>query len=168
MKKFLSPKQCETLMHTLVFLSLDYCNSLYYGINSNNMQQLQLIQNKACRIVLGLKKQTSVDENLMKLHWLKIQERVEFKLLLLTFKCLNGMAPTYLTELLQYNNLSGSRMPSLHVPSTTSSAGDRAFQSCAPKLWNSLPSDMKQCHNLQTFKRMLKTFLFRKSFKICD
>ena len=49
--------------------------------------------------------------NLKELHWLKVQEIIEFKVILLTFKCLNNLAPSYLTELLQYNNISGSRAP---------------------------------------------------------
>ena len=168
MKKFITPAQCETLVHALIFSLLDYCNSLYYGITSSNMQHLQSIQNRACRIVLGLKKHAPVDEMIKKLHWLKIQERIEFKLILLTFKCLHGLAPTYLTDLIHYNNLSGSRTPSLKVPFGISSIGERAFESCAPRLWNGLPTNLKQCQKLQTFKALLKTFLFRKSFNVCS
>lgn len=166
MKKFLSPTQCETLIHALVFSALDYCNALYYRINSHNMKQLQMIQNRACRIVLGLNKRQSVDSYLQELHWLKVQERIEFKIVLLTFKCLNGLAPSYLSELLQYNNLSGSRLPSLKLPSFTSSVGDRAFVSSAPLLWNNLPVQLRQCSDIHMFKRHLKTFLFKKSYNI--
>ena len=102
MKKFLTSSQCETLIHALVFSSLDYCNSLYFGISSQNIKQLQMIQNRACRIVLGLKKHQPVETHLQQLHWLKVQERIEFKIVLLTFKCLNGLAPSYLSDLLQY------------------------------------------------------------------
>ena len=166
MKYFLSPKQLETLTHALIFSAMDYCNSLYFGISSANMQQLQVIQNRACRIVLGLKRRTSTDEHLKNLHWLKVKERVEYKLILLTFKCLNGTAPPYLSDLLHYNHISGSRTPSLQSSSQHSSVGDRAFVSCAPRLWNDLPNDLKQCSKLQTFKAKLKTHLFNKSHSV--
>ena len=113
MKKYLSSNRCKILIHALVLSSQDYCNSLYYGINSSNTRQLQTIQNRAYRIVYGLKKTSTVNEHLKELHWLKEQERIEFKVILLTFKCLNNLAPSYLTELLQYNNISQSRAPKL-------------------------------------------------------
>lgn len=166
MKRYISPNQCKILIHALVLSSLDYCNSLYYGVNSSNTRQLQVIQNRACRIVFGLKKTSSVNEHLKELHWLKVEERIEFKIILLTFKCLNNLAPSYLTELLQYNNISGSRAPTLKQLSCNSTVGDRAFISHAPKLWNRLPQDLKQCSDIDTFKRNLKTFLFRKSYDI--
>ena len=166
MKYFLTPAQCETLTHALVFSALDYCNSLYNGISSANMQQLQAIQNRACRTVLGLKKRESTDEHLKKLHWLKVNERIQYKILLLTFKCLNGLAPSYLSDLLHYNNLSGSRTPSLQSTTQNSAMGNRAFMSCAPRLWNELPNGIKQCAKIQTFKGKLKTFLFGRSHNI--
>ena len=168
MKSFLTSDQCELLIHALVFSCLDYCNCLYMGINSFNMQQLQAIQNRACRIIFGLKRHTSIDDFLKKLHWLKVRERIEFKVILLTYKCLNGLAPSYLSELLQYNNLSGSRIHSLKSSHTRSSLGNRSFSSCAPQLWNNLPVDLKQCQRLETFKRKLKTFLFSKSYGVSD
>lgn len=166
MKKFLTSAQCETLIHALVFSSLDYCNALYYGTSSANMKQLQAIQNRACRIVSGLKKRSSVDAHLQELHWLKVKERIEFKIILLTFKCLNNLAPSYLSELLQYNNISGSRLPSLKVFNGNSSLGNRAFVSCASQLWNNLPLEIKQCCNIELFKKQLKTHLFRKCYNI--
>ena len=163
MKKFLSAKQCETLVHALVLSSLDYCNSLYMGASSRNMKQLQSIQNRACKTIIGLKKQSSVTEHLQKLHWLKVQERVEFKIILLTFKCLNGLAPSYLSDLLHYNHLSGSHTPSLQQPIVKTIIGLRASSSSDPKLWNNLPLDLKQCDDINIFKSKLKTFCLKNS-----
>ena len=95
MKPFLSPSQLETITQSLVISSLDYCNSLNYGANSTVLKQLQLIQNRACRIIKGLKRRDGIEPYLQELHWLKIQERIEFKILLLTFKAIHGLAPPY-------------------------------------------------------------------------
>ena len=131
MKSFLSVKQMTILIQALVVSALDYCNALYYGIDTVFINQLQVCQNRACRVIFGLKKRDSVTQHLKSLHWLKIRERVDFKVLLLVYKCLNGLAPEYLSELLQYNNLSGSRCPSLKSSITATQRGSRAFQASA-------------------------------------
>ena len=164
MKPFLDTKQMQQLVQAVVLSSLDYCNALYYGCNTSVIKQLQIIQNRACATIFGLKKSDRKSDNLKKLHWLKIQERIEFKLLLLTFKALNGSAPTYLQELVRYNHMSGSRSPSLKTQINRTSLGDRAFVSSAAKLWNNLPENIKNSPSVTYFKKSLKTYLFRKSY----
>jgi hypothetical protein len=166
MKSFLTQDQMQQLTQALIISSMDYCNALYFGSNSSVLRQLQTIQNRACRTVLGLKRRASVDTHLQNLHWLKVAERIEFKILLVTYKSLNGIAPSYLSELFSYNPISGSRTPSLQPYLAKTSVGDRAFISCASKLWNNLPCDIKHSSNISIFKRKLKTFLFTKSFNI--
>ena len=91
MKQFLNNKEMQILVQSLVISSLDYCNALYCGTTATQLKQLQMIQNRACRTVLGLKRKTSVENHLKDLHWLKINEHIEFKLLLLTHKASNGL-----------------------------------------------------------------------------
>ena len=163
MRPFLTTKQLQILTQALVISSLDYCNALYYGIDSALLNQLQIIPNSACRTIFGLKKRESVSEHLKRLHWLKVKERIQFKILLLVYKSLNGQSPDYLSELIKYNNISGSRRPSLTSSMINSSKGNRAFQRCSPILWNSIPCDIRQSDNLALFKNKLKTYLYSKS-----
>ena len=167
MQPHLSSKQLEILTISLVTSSLDYCNSLYYGINSLLLNQLQSIQNRACRVILGLKAKEPTSIHMRNLHWLKIKERIEFKILLLAYKSLTGKSPSYLTNLINYNCISGSRTPSLSPHSVRTSAGARAFQHCAPMLWNKLPTNIKCCNDISQFKTHLKTLLFDKSYSNC-
>ncbi len=89
---------------------------------------------------------------------------------MLTYKALHGLAPQYLAELLIPNtssrNLRFSLSGLLVVPKTQLRAywGDRAFSSYAPKLWNSLPADIRETHSLTIFKSRLKTFYFSLAF----
>ena len=168
MRPYLAINQIQTLVQASVLLSLDYCNSLYYGICTNMMMQLQVIQNHACRTIFGLKKQETPINHLKKLHWLKVNERIQFKILLLVYKSLVGLAPIYIQELLSYNNTSGSRLLSLHTPVSKSRYGERAFSFSAPKLWNNLPYEIKQAPNIESFKRRLKHHLFMKSYTAQD
>ena len=102
MKPFLEIKQMQQLVQAVVLSSLDYCNALYFGCKTSVVKQLQIIQNRACATIFGLKKSEPKSDHLKRLHWLKIQERIEYKILLLTFKALNGSAPAYLQELVHY------------------------------------------------------------------
>ena len=164
MKPFLNVKQMQQLVQALILSSLDYCNALYYGTSSNTIRQLQSIQNRACATILGLKKREPTTEHLKNLHWLKVQERIEFKILLVTYKALNGQAPMYISEIINYNPLSGSRSPSLQTYVSKTSFGDRAFMCCAAKLWNALPEDIRLSVDVDIFKIKLKTYLFKKSY----
>ena len=166
MKPFLSLQHMQQLIQSLVISSIDYCNSLYYGTHSKNIRVLQTIQNRACATVLGLKKRDPKTEHLKGLHWLKIPERIEFKILLIVFKSLNGLAPEYLSSLVTYNNISGSRVPTLRTYIPKSKLGCRAFIFIAAKLWNNLPTDIRSCYDIKTFKIKLKTFLFQQSYKV--
>ena len=91
----------KTLVHAFVTSKVDYCNSLLYCVPKYLLQRLQRVLNCAARIVF---KSNKYDRHIMpllrELRWLPIQQRIEFKILLITFKALNNQAPTYLTDLL--------------------------------------------------------------------
>ena len=166
MKSFLTTKQMNTLVQAVIISCLDYCNSLYYGCSNAVMTQLQNIQNRACRLVFGLKKKDSVQDKLKELHWLKVRERIEFKLCLLAFKAVNGIGPSYLCDIITFVNDNSRRRSSLHIPVRSYSSHPRAFQTVAPKLWNQLPTSISSCNEIVLFKKMLKTHLFKKSHGI--
>ena len=118
----------------------------------------------AARFVTGARKFDHISPLLVKLHWLPISYRVVFKLLLLVFKALNGLGPRYLVELHHYQNLSRTlRSNSLELllqqKSNTKTYGDRAFSICAPRLWNSIPLDIRKSNSVSTVKKQLKTYL---------
>ncbi len=105
---------------------------------------------------------------LQSLHWLPIKFRISYKILLLAYKALNGLAPVYLTSLLSRYNPSRSLRSQtsglLVVPRIAKSTkGGRAFSYLAPKLWNSLPDNVRG-YTLSLFKSRLKTHLFSQAF----
>ena len=99
-------------------------------------------------------------ENLIppqELHRLPSEARTYFKILCYVFKCIHGLAPLYLSELLiikQHQDLT------LQIPRTFSTYGDRAFYSAGPKLWNSLPQEIRFVKSLDGFKSKLKHYFF--------
>ena len=90
----------KTLMQALVLSRMDYCNSLLLGCSGYLLQKLQRVQNMACRVVCQCTKFEHISPFLADIHWLKVKERIDYKVLTIMHKCVNGQAPRYLTELL--------------------------------------------------------------------
>ena len=164
-KKYIDRKTLETLVHSFVTSNIDYCNSLLYGIPLSKLNKLQKLQNCAARVITGTFRSHHITPVLKELHWLPIAIRVEYKIALLTFKCLHDQAPGYLKDLIKiYRPTRALRSASqnlLQVPRTkTRTLGTRAFTYAAPTVWNSLPQNIRTQHSLDHFKTLLKTYLF--------
>ena len=121
--------------------------------------------------MLGCFNLSSNTQNLIELHWLPIRERIEFKILSIVHKCLYGVAPMYLKELLILNQPSERSLQSnndtllLKVPRTKlKTFKARSFSVVGPTLWNKLPLELRQEQSFQHFKKDLKTLLFHKRF----
>ena len=130
----------QSIVQYLVCSKLDFCNSLYYGLPSFQIQKLQRIQNVAARLILKQKKFEHITPTLIELHWLPVTYCLKFTILVLTFKCLNCMAPQYLKELIERKTKSSFNMRSdnikdtLCIPNTKLVfGGDRAFSVEGPK-----------------------------------
>ena len=99
LRRYLSQDCLVTLIHAFVTSRLDYCNSLMYGLPQCQISKLQRVQNAAARIALDLSKFCHIIPALRQLHWLPVVKRIQFKILLLTFKAINGLSPPYISEL---------------------------------------------------------------------
>ena len=151
---------------------LDYCNSLLVGLPAKLLNRLQPVIHTPARLVCHAMKADHITPVLKDLHWLRIQERIQYKLCVLAFKCHHSLAPPYLSDQLQHvarmeprQRLRSSSSPALVVPATRSSSlGDRAFLVAAARAWNSLPSTVIAASTLNSFRRALKTHLFTASF----
>ena len=87
-RKYLTRDLTEKIVHALITSKLDYCNSLLFGLSNSQLQKLQRVQNAAARIITGTRKYDHITPVLRELHWLPVKERIDFKILLLTFKTL--------------------------------------------------------------------------------
>ena len=134
----------STIATSIVHSKLDYCNSLYYNLPKSQTNRLQVIQNSLARAVVKAPKFCHVTPILKSLHWLKINERIEYKLLSLTYKALTTAEPTYLHSLISVQPpraTSSSSIVTLSRPPTYSSLRitNRSFSYESPHLWNHLP-----------------------------
>ena len=112
-----------------------------------------------------------VPDALISLHWLRVPERIQYKLAVLAYKVLHSDAPRYLGPLTRVDDLPGRRTlrstnaNRLVVPLVKlSTVGSRAFAVAAPHIWNRLPTDVVVASSLSTFRRLLKRFLFKQSY----
>ena len=163
---FLDSNTVKTLVQSSITSRLDYGNSLLFGVPGYLLDRLQRAQNAAAKLIYRARRFDHVTPILEELHWLPVRKRIVFKLCLIVFKCLNGNGPKYLSDLLSLRDTGVDTRCArdsnlLNVPkSKRITFGDRAFYVAAPKLWNSLPVNVRGSPSVTTFKKNLKTFLF--------
>ena len=166
--RHISFRNCETLIHAS---KIGHYNILLSGLKQDQVQKLQYVQNSATRLLTGTRKHEHITPVLRDLHWLPVHERIRFKILLMTFKCLNQLAPSYLSDLLIHYRPSRTLrssdkelvvQPRCHLKTY----GERAFSFIAPKLWNALPLSIKRCNSAESFKSTLKTYLSRNCLEL--
>ena len=169
-RKYLSVQVTNTLACAFVLSKLDYCNILLAGSPLYLINKLQKVQNSAARLVLKASKRNHATPLLKTLHWLPIQSRINYKLSTLCFNFFSGSSPSYISDLLsvytpsrQLRSSSDHRL--LCIPRIRSRTyGERTFSFRAATQWNSLPFDLRHSETLPSFKRALKTYLFKKHF----
>ena len=168
-RKHLTQDAAKTLVHSFIASRVDHMNALLYGIPKYMLSKLQKIQNTAARIVTRTRRRDHITPVLINLHWLPVSQRIEYKVLLTTFKALHDLAPGYIADLVhRYVPPRSTRAGNLslltEIPAKYVTFGEKSFKFCAPKLWNKLPHDLRKIDELEVFKGELKTFLFRRAY----
>ena len=155
-------------MQSLVLSRLDYCISLYHGLPKFQISKLQRIQNSSARLITCTPCHEHIKPVLMQLHWLPVSERVQFKVLLLTCMAIQGLAPSYMSELVhiqqsQQSARSANVRRLVQPRSATKTYGDRVFSIISPRTWNT-PAFLRGINDLTSFKKSLNTFLFAEAY----
>ena len=168
-RRFIDSATCAHAVRSLILSRLDYGNSLLGDLSSANMQRLQRLQNRAARPIFQVDRRTSAAPLIRELHWLPVQQRIHFKILLHVYNCLQGSFPVYLQDLVHLYIPGHAGLRSLRdttrlaIPSSKKMYGDRCFSVLGPKLWNSLPMYIREAApNVGLFKKLLKPHLFPK------
>ena len=153
------------LFRLLFFSRIDYGNALLLGATDFDLTRLQRLQNIAAGLIFLVGRDISSAPLLRRLHWLPIRKRIEFKILVIIYKCVNSQAPDYLSNLISFRKPTYATRSShdstlLFIPRTRTRTADNVFQVAGPRLWNSLPTNIRQAKSLDIFKGQLKTHLF--------
>ena len=169
-RRTLTDEVAHSLVRAFIHNRIDYCNGILASSPKYLTEKLQSVLRVAARLVLRLPSRSPVS-TLMRdqLHWLSVESRVKFKLALLAYKSVHGLAPEYLSAYC----VPVSRMPgrthlrsagqwTMLVPRTkTVTIGPRGFYCSCPSVWNSLPASLRDFNlSLETFRQKLKLHLF--------
>ena len=147
-RPYLTKQSAEKLIHAFVTSKLDNLNCLLSGVPQGHLDKLRRVQYAAARIITRTKIQEHMKPILFTLHWLPIEQRIQYKILLITYKALNDQGPQYIKDLLKYKTPKADRSSrsvsneELDIPSTKRvTFGDRAFRVIAPKMWNDMSTN---------------------------
>ena len=167
-----SPRTLLMLWYARSYTRIDYCNGLLVSCPRYLTDRLQVVLRAAARLVLQLPYRSSVSEIMHRqLHWLDVVDRVNYKIGLLVYKCLHGLAPGYLSDQCilastfagRDNMRSSTRLDQLlYIPRTkTKTLGPRGFYYASSAVWNSLPLDLRDPGlSLHYFRTKLKSHFF--------
>ena len=166
----------KTLVSALVFSRCDNQNGLFAGIAQKQINRLQIILNASARLIFGASRTAHVTPLLRdKLHWLRFQQRITYKLCLTVYKALHCKSPAYIRGLLAPVKLnaatarlrSANRPESqvtLACPRVRRNYGECGFAVAGPSAWNNLTMNTRSAPTLELFKSKLKTELFLQSY----
>ena len=136
-----------------------YCSNVWSNTSLTNINKLQAIQNFAARILTRSRKFDHIAPILKQLRWMPVKDHLFYRDALLTFKCMNGMAPTNLCfRFIKRGTISGRSTRNentLDIPCYKTATGPRSFLYHAVTIWNNLPSDIKLSSTINIFKRKL-------------
>ena len=160
------------LVNSLIHSHIDYCNGLLKGLAKKDVDRLQKIQNAAVRFIFSKGSYRGTTALRKKVHFLPVQQRIEFKLCFMTHKVVHGSAPEHLSSLITKRP---RKTRSLRLDNDTtllakchanykSSSG--AYSVAAPAAWNSLPRSLRETSSLSSFRAELKTHLFKRAYNL--
>ena len=138
---------------------------------NTQLRKLQRLQNAATRPVSNVAKYDHITPTPVNLHWPPVTYRVNFKIAMLTHKCIYGNVPEYLKDLIKvksttrYNLRSdGEMLLEDYSARSKKTLGDRTFKVAAPRIWNILPKDIRKQDNYYIVNKQLKTYYFKLAY----
>jgi hypothetical protein len=98
-RRYVSVPVCQLLVTSLVLTRLGFCNSVAFGLPAVRLRRLRAVQYAALRLIFSLRRTEHISDALMCIHWLRVADRVRFRMAMLVFNSLHGFAPLYLTSI---------------------------------------------------------------------
>ena len=147
----------NSLVFSKLFSKLFYCSIVWSGTSKDNVHKLQLLQNFAARISTNTTKFDHILPILNKLGWLTIEELLNLRDAIMIYKCINGLAPTYLSSKLYKRSDThtyNTRLKEhLSLPLCRTSIAQPNFYFRSLKSWNKLSAATRNLSSLAQFER---------------
>ena len=158
-------QQLNQLYFAFVQPHIDYGLSIWGNTSKQNLSKVQRFQNRASRIVTNnFDLETSSAVIIRQLKWQTVEERRDYLLCLLIYKCVNAQAPTYLSDSLVFVEDTHSRNTRqvaanlLHVPKANTNYYKGSLAVAGAKSWNNLPPAVRNAVSVSCFKYQYKHF----------
>ena len=155
------------VVQSLVLSIINYCSVIWGSANATQISRVQKMQNFAAKVAQGKsRKFDHVTPVLKELNWLNISKKITYDTLLTMFKFMHQIYPSYLQHFPTVNEVVNSNTRQhdmLYVPKCRTNMGSNSLVIKGPKLWNSLPSQIKSINNIKTFKTKIKDILLSRS-----
>ena len=162
-KHLLDKKTILLLTNSFVFSKLYYCSTVWSNTSKHNINKLQLVQNFATRVVLGLKKFDHISQAIKSLSWLPVNDRIYLNDVVMMFKCINKLVPDYLFEKFtlrsQIHSRNTRQHDQLNIPRCRLTTGQRSFTYRSAKLWNNLRDNVKTSDSVKVFRKKIVNLL---------
>ena len=166
LKDIISSQILYKIYITAVQPCIDYAISVWGQTNEYNIYKIQRLQNFAARLITNNFDYVNCRgiELVKMLKWMNVKERCQYFTINLMFKCIHGLAPSYLannvTMKFDVNGINTRSHPmDVYIPYVSSQLGERSFQYIGAKLWNMLPSSLKDVYDFNDFKFKLRNFI---------
>ena len=171
-RSYIPKEHFITLVHAFVTSRLDFCNSIFYSLPDSLVTRVQTVQNATAKCLTGARKYDSATVARKALHWLPIRYRAKYKILLLAHKIVHDSdsVPVYLC--ISFSTTKHSRTTRFNLANTLKTeysarlvtVGGRSIYIAVRDLWNALPSVLRDNPSFQSYKRSLKTHLFKQAY----
>ena len=147
----------KQLYNAIVLPHFDYGDIIYDTASVTLKDRLQRLQSRAARLITGTGPRDSRNMIFKELGWISLQQRRDFHKCVIMYKCLNGLAPSYLCNMFRSSNHTHETRNSsdLVPPKTRTAYYEKSFFISGTKQWNDLPQRVKACHSLSSFKSAL-------------
>jgi hypothetical protein len=169
-RPYLSDMACARAIHATVTSRLDFNNALLLGIPKAHINQLQVLHNSAARVLTKTPQRQHISPVLARLHWLPVDARIHYKALSMVHAAVHSpSAPPYMKDMCSFYQparplRSQNDTVTLVCAQPSNMHGTRSFKSCAFRLWNDLPLNLRIIPEAATFKKRLKTYLFNQVY----
>ena len=105
-RKYLLFEAAKSLVQAFVISKIDYCSAILYGLPAVHVNRLQRVKNAVARLLTNTPRYDHITPMMINLHWLPVTFRIIFKVNLMTFKAIHGLAPAYLSDIISFNTYS--------------------------------------------------------------
>lgn len=164
--KKLPEEHKKIVCNAIIDPNFNYCASIYIHCNKQQIERMQIIQNRAMKIILNCDFYTSRDVLLERMNWLSINQKIKYNIILLIYKMKNGLAPKYLNDKIEFvknTHIRNTRnREKLNIKRTKKEKYKKSLLVEGFQIFNELPEGLTNEINFQIFKKKAKTYVREK------